>query len=54
MWDCGERRVQGGGQRLIVSLYNKVWFGTGVWEEGGHDILQSHRVKGSVWSVVSG
>ena len=44
---CGKEekwRVRGGGQMSMVTLYNRVWFGTEVWDEYGHDILEAHRV----------
>ena len=40
-------------QRLTVSLYGKVWFGTEVWDNDGHDILRAYRVWGSVRSVIT-
>ena len=46
------RGVQRWGQRLTVSLYDKVWFGTEVWDEDGHDILRAYRVWGSVQGVI--
>ena len=33
-------------------LYDKIWFGTEVWDEDGHDILRAYRVWGSVRSVI--
>ena len=48
MWEIGEWRVRGGGEMAMVTLYNRVWFGTEVWDEYGHDILEAHRV---LWSV---
>ena len=47
-----ERGVQGWGERLTVSLYDNVWFGTEVWDVDGHDILRAYRVWGSVRSVI--
>ena len=44
--------VSGQGQRLTVSLYDRVWFGTEVWDEDGHDILRAYRVWGSVRGVI--
>ena len=44
--------VPGQGQRIIVSLYNEVWFGTEVWDKDGHDILRAYRVWGSVRGVM--
>ena len=44
--------VPGQGQRLTVSLYDKVRFGTEVWDEDGHDILRAYRVWGSVQGVI--
>ena len=32
-------RVRGGGQRLMHTIWDKVWFGTEVWDEYGYDIL---------------
>ena len=40
MWERGEWRVRGGGQMSMVTLYNRVWFGTEVWDEYGYDILR--------------
>ena len=45
-------RGSGMGQRLTVSLYDKVWFGIEVWDEDGNDILRAYRVWGSVRSVI--
>ena len=53
--EARERRMEGvpgQGQRIIVSLYNEVWFGTEVWDKDGHDILRAYRVWGSVWGVI--
>ena len=44
--------VPGQGQRITVSLYNEVWFGTEVWDKDGHDILRAYRVWSSVRSVI--
>ena len=44
MWEGEEWGVRGGGQRLMVSLHSEVWFGTEVWDEDDHDILQAYRV----------
>ena len=38
----------------MVSLYNKVWFGTEVWDEYGHDILEGYRVLRSVCCFIEG
>ena len=38
----------------MVSLCNKVWFGTEVWDEYGHEIFEAHRVLGSVGCVIEG
>ena len=46
--------VPGQGQRITVSLYNEVWFGTEVWDEYGHDILEGHRVLKSVCCFIEG
>ena len=46
------RGVQEWRERLTVSLYDKVWFGTEVWVVDGHDILRAYRVWGSVRSVI--
>ena len=48
----GGRGVQGWGQRLTVSLYDKVSFGTEVWDKNGHGILRAYKVWGSVRSVM--
>ena len=48
----GGRGVQRWGQRLTVSLYDKVWFGTEVWDEDGYGILRAYRVWGSFQSVI--
>ena len=50
----GRKSVLGGGERSMVSLYNKVWFGTEVWDEYGHDILEGHRVLRNVCCFIEG
>ena len=53
--ECGkgeERGVQRWGHRLIVSLYDKVWFGTVVWDKDGYDILRAYMIWSSVRSVI--
>ena len=36
----------------LVSLYDKVWFGTVVWDKDGYDILRAYMIWSSVRSVI--